>query len=120
MAATVLDEIVSGMGEFTIPDSQITFMMVRVLETGNEVHRLTPAADLDRYARLGFVSFGEYWNPNDDGARVFWRAPIWIEFLDFEWAPTPAYFGGDLTIWAQRVRYSMAPGAEAHIWVYGF
>jgi len=120
MASLLLDEIVSGMGEFDIGDARIQYMFVHTIATGNDVHRLTPTADLDRYARLGFVAFGGEYNPEDDGARSFWRHPIWVEFLDFEWTPVPQYFTGDFYIWANKMRYSFSPGAEVHIWVYGF
>lgn len=120
VATLLLDEIVTGMGDFDIGNFQVAYMFVRTLATGDDVHRLTPAADLDRYARLGFVAFGSEQDLDDDGPRTYWRAPIWIEFLNFEWTPIPQYFGGDFTIWVSKVRYSFAPGAEAHIWVYGF
>jgi len=120
VATLLIDEIVSGAGEFDIGNMQLAYMFVRVLATGNDVHRLTPMADLDRYARLGFVTFGSRQDLDEDGERTFWRHPIWIEFLDFEWSPVPQYFGGDFTLWANHVRYSFAPGAEAHLWVYGF
>lgn len=107
------------MGEFDLGNSQIAWLDVHVSDVGNDVHRLTPQADLDRYARLGWLSLG-YGETNDDEVfRNYWRAPIWIEFLDLHWTPIPAYKDGDLIIWSTRLRFSLSPGAAAHVWIYG-
>lgn len=120
MAITVIDEVVSGQGEIDSGEYQMTWMDIHVTQLPDDLHRLAPGVDDDRFARLGWVSFGYGENNNDDGFRNYWRAPIWIEFENFHWTPIPAYFGGDLTIWTTRFRYSLAEGAEAHIWVYGY
>lgn len=114
-----LDEILTGSGDFDLGNTQVAWMDIRVTAAG-DAHKLAPGVDEDRYARLGWVSFGYGEDPEEDGFRNFWRAPIWIEFLDFHWSPVPQYFGGDLVIWSNRFRYSLAEGAEAHVWVYGY
>ena len=119
MATLMVSEDLSGMDEFDCGNIQVYWIDIHVSAVGNDVHRLTPQADLDRYARLGWVSFGYGEENPDDEFRTFWRAPIWIEFLDFHWTPIPQYFGGDFSIWTNRMRWSLSPGATAHIWVWG-
>lgn len=115
---TYLDRDINGSGADTFPGNQVLFLTVRTTTIGPEV-RAPSLADPDEVMRLGWFSLGDSID-DGSGAADYWRDPVWINFLNLLWTPTPSTESGTaLGLIATRVRWRLSLGTTAHLHVFG-
>lgn len=119
MATLILDRDISTQGTDDLGDVKVAFVFTHVTSVGPRVAPLE-TTDSDHFLRFGWWALGFGGDAGDGVARDYWRVPTWLDFIDQEWAPMPQTLGGggDLLVWAKRIRWSLQVGCAAHIWVY--
>jgi hypothetical protein len=114
------DADISGAGvDDLVGGTQLYYAVLHFSAVGGQVRELEAAAP-DHILRAGWVSFGDRLSVIGATARDYWRAVWWLDFVDSFWTPVPTGVGGGTAVLiASRVRWYLAPGCEAHLYVYG-
>ena len=95
------------------------FMFIHLTHLGPET-TIIDLAEPDHILRAGFISFGYDFDIGDGVTRTFWRAPIWLDWIDTEWTPLPqaSPTGDSFVFFASRVRWSLSFNTTGHLYVY--
>lgn len=113
----VIDHLlISGEGQIDLtPGGRIEYFLFQSEFTPDTVSR---GPTLDKVIRYGFVTWGSQ-QFVDEGIEVHWLRPVWIEFTNFWWHPSPAVDSGgaDLSDWFDSVRWWLTPGASGRLTV---
>lgn len=118
--AVLYEADVSGTGIATFSPTRVQYMLFATLTIGS-VARPVASRDDDFVLRLGWLTLGVEVSIPDVITAEFWREPWWLNFLNMEISAIPQtdYLANDFGIWADRVRWSLTPGAEGHLMVVG-
>lgn len=115
---TYLDSDIAGDGQDVFPSNQVIYLVVHVTTLGDEA-RIPALTVPDQVLRFGWLALGDSLDVGD-GARDYWREPLWINFLDTMWTPDPSTLAGSpLVLIASRIRWHLSVGAAAHLYVFG-
>ena len=115
------DQSISGAGQVNFGGGvQIQFALVHVVTIPLEARPLESLSP-DHYLRVGWIALGNDSDVIDATNRTYWTAPLWIDFLDWQWHPIPTRDPGtfDLTVWASRIRWQLGAGGLAWLRVEG-
>ena len=113
----ILDHVLisgEGQADFT-PGQRILYILYQSEFTPETVSR---GPTLDKVIRYGFFSVGSQ-QFVDEGIEVHWKRPIWVEFTNFWWAPSPAVDAGgsSLSDFMDSFRWWLTPGASGRLTV---
>lgn len=112
------DDDISGDGDDVFPSNQLIYAAVHVTSPGNEARQVVAGVP-DMFLRIGWIAFGDQLDLGD-GAALYWRDPIWLNFLRTLWTPDPSTSGsGALVLVATRVRWHLTNSATAHLFCFG-
>jgi hypothetical protein len=119
--ATLFDDIVADQGDADLgfPGTRVYYALSHVTAIG--YGRLVDINVTDHYLRLGWFAFGSHLDLIDGTFRDYWLPPIYVDFLDYRWAPNPqATPDGSLnSYYTERLRWSFSPGTSVHLLVVG-
>lgn len=121
MPSVYVDRDISGNGVevWSGPNNQVIFATWSFSAVGVGPRSPDPT-NPDRLLRAGWFAFGDAIGVIS-GAGDAWLPPIWMDFEDGFWTPSPA---GDQTHAfvqvASRVRWALAPGCTARLYIFGF
>jgi hypothetical protein len=112
-----LDRAIDGDGIEVFGDVEVTWLAFRVTTVGPSVTPLDLTAQ-DHLLRLGWLSLGAEWIDEFDAPLNYWRAPIWLDFHQTFWTPSPSSYLGaySQTLRCSRVRWHLTPGSAG--WLY--
>lgn len=118
--AILVERDISGTGIETFTATRVNWILFATLTIGYEA-KPASARDSDYVLRLGWLALGSLLTIPDVITAEFWRAPEWINFLNTEVSSIPQvdYLANDFGTWADRIRWSLSGGCEAHIVVSG-
>lgn len=112
-------DIVGSGADALVGTNNLLFIAVQVTAVGGDARPLE-VTDPDHYLRLGWFSVGDNFSVGVGPLTNWWRAPVWVDFLDFLWTPIPSGNGaGPLFLQATQFRWSLTLGTEAHVLVFG-
>lgn len=118
--AVLYEANVSGTGIATFSATRVQYILFATTTIGSEA-KAASVRDDDYMLRIGWITLGVEVAIPDVITAEFWRAPWWINFLNTEISSIPQtdYLANDFGIWADRVRWSLTTGLEAHLLVVG-
>jgi len=118
--ANYYDADISGTGMADLTGgTSVQFFLLHLTTIGPKVRELDGLPD-DRIIRAGWISFGRTLNLIGATSRDYWHPPIFIDFSDQRWIPSPNQSASQiLTLVATRVRWYLSPGTEGHLLVVG-
>jgi len=112
------DADISGDGTYAFGDVEVTWLAFRLIARGPGVvsPELTAA---DHVLRLGWISLGAEWVDAFGAALNYWRNPLWLDFENTFWTPTPSSSGGayNHTLRCSRVRWHLSPGSSGRLYI---
>lgn len=112
------DADIADQGVDNLAANQPVYAVLHITALGPAVRPLEAFAP-DHFMRIGWLSFGDTLSVIGATARDYWREPIWIDVTDFFWTPIPSGIAGTPAILnASRVRWVLATGTTAHLYVF--
>lgn len=114
------DADIAGDGSAVLTGSNVFFLVCHLTATGGPVRELEQGSP-DHILRAGWLSLGDQLNVIGGVDLEYWRAPIWLDFIDTLWTPVPSgiHAGAALTLLATRVRWHLAIGCAGHLYIFG-
>jgi hypothetical protein len=115
------DTDISGQGQVDFGGGvQINYHLVHLTAVGPAA-RPVMNGDPDHFVRIGFIAYGNDSDVIDATSRTYWEDPIYLNWIDSEFAPIPQLQSPPtlFAFFARRVRWSLAPGAAGHLFVFG-
>lgn len=119
MPSISFDDTVSGHGSATMTTNVVLYVAYRVTVDGRRV-RTPRDADPDTLNGVGFVTLG-----NDITAAAIlsgdaWGPEMWLNCRQGQFIANGGLIDGTFIGWiADRIRWSLSEGTEAHIYVLG-
>src|SRR5258708_34849073 len=100
--------------------SRVLYAACHLTALGNLVHG-TGDGLADHVLKAGFFSIGDHFSIGVALPHDWWRAPIWLDFIDTLWTPVASADAANapLCVQATRVRWFLTPGTHAHLSVFG-
>jgi hypothetical protein len=119
MAFLAIDTDISGQGTYDVGSSaQMLFFEVH-LDTLGPLVRIPELSDPDHLLRAGFITWGDINNAIGGVDRIYWKPPLWLDFVDQLYTPTGDNVAGQpITFIAHWFRWSLGPGTSGHIYGY--
>lgn len=116
----MFEDDVFGSGHASLSgSSSVIFVAAHVLVVPWEARPLE-VDDPDHYLRMGWFSLGDHFSvPGDATVRDWWRAPVWLDFLDSLWTPIPSGGAATTTVQATQIRWSIGNPGVVHLYVFG-
>jgi hypothetical protein len=113
-----VDTDISTFGGQSFGDNSVMFLFVHLDTLGGLVTELELDSP-DHILRAGWWALGHTGDVGDGVTRIYWREPHWINTVDSEWTPEPQNSAsGDLTVFADVIRWQLSPGTSGHLWLY--
>jgi hypothetical protein len=115
------DTDISGQGQVDFGAGvQINYALVHLTNVGPAA-RPVMNGDADHFVRIGFIAFGNDSDSIGGVIRTYWLDPFYLNWVDSEWVPVPQLESPPVLFsnYARRVRWSLAPGAAGHLFVFG-
>jgi hypothetical protein len=106
--------VISGSGQLDFtPGQRIQYLLFQSEFTPSDLSR---GQEPDKLIRYGYVTWGTQ-QVIDEGTEVHWLRPIWIEWTNFWWHPSPSTdaASNDLSDWLDSVRWWITPGASGRL-----
>lgn len=119
MAFTAIDTDISGQGTLDLGVvANMLFWEVHLDTLGNLV-RIPDLADPDRVLNAGWIAWGDHNSVIGGVDRVYWREPVWLNFVDQIHVVDFNDLGGTPpTFIASWFRWSLSPDTHGHIYGY--
>lgn len=117
----MLDRDISAAGvDNLVGTSRLLFVALEITAIGGLV-RDSGDGQPDHILRAGWFSIGDNFSVDTGPLMDWWRPPVWIDFEDLLWTPSPSYdaAGGALALQATRFRWWLSPGTTAHVYIFG-
>lgn len=113
----LLDHVlISSFGSMNFtPGQRVQYLLYTAEFVPSTVSR---GPELDKLIRYGYIAWGNQ-QFVDEGIEVHWLRPVWIEWSNFWWHPSPTTdaAGNNLGDWLDSIRWWITPGGSGRLTV---
>lgn len=116
----VFETDISGDGSAALGFGNVIYAVCHLSSVGGPVRELEQGSP-DHILRAGWFAFGDTLNVIGGVNLEYWRAPIWLDFVNTLFTPLPSgiHAGAALVELGTIVRWHVAIGCAGHLYVFG-
>lgn len=119
MPSVIYEDTLTGSGDSIMGGTRVFYVAWEITTPGPAIH---PISSWDAYTlnRVGYWQLGNDLEPAGLISGIGWDEQHWMNWTIGQWVVSPTLSGADFTAQlAQYIRWSLSPGTEVHLYVFG-